>query len=144
MSQVCPISCHQVNERVAQVNAIFTVIGMLAFILTPAKWIIILLTLDFFVRGFLKPAYSLFNIMAELLLQRIRIEARMTNAGPKIFAARTGFVFVACITIAWIMQWCGLALVLASVLALFAALEAIFRFCVACKVYPLVRRVFNH
>lgn len=143
MSQVCPISFKQVNAKAAQVNAVFTVFGMLMFLLSPAKWIIVLMLVDFFVRGFMNPAYSLFNIASESVLRLTRVEPQMTNAGPKVFAARIGFVFVCLITTAWLLQLCTAAFILASTLAVFAALEAVFNFCVACKAYPLLLRITN-
>jgi apolipoprotein N-acyltransferase len=62
----------------------------------------------------------------------------MTNAGPKIFAAKTGFVFTCVISL---LYWLGIPAasdIFALILALFAFLEAAAGFCVACRLYPFM------
>ncbi|MDD2558432.1 MAG: DUF4395 domain-containing protein [Desulfuromonadaceae bacterium] len=143
MPQVCPISFHQVNSKAAQVNAAFTVVCAGLFLFTGAKWIMLLLATDFFIRGFWKPSYSLFNLAGEVILRLGRVTPVLTNAGPKLFAAKIGFVFSVLISVGWLSGFDVVAAVFAATLALFAALEAGFNFCVACKVYPLLQRSIN-
>ncbi len=62
----------------------------------------------------------------------------MVNAGPKIFAAKTGFIFCCVIAVSYFFEFQLISLVFGSIFAICAALEAIFRFCIACKIYPLI------
>ncbi len=140
MPQVCPISFQQVNAKAAQVNAVFTVICAGIFLLTAAKWVMLLLAADFFIRGFWNPSFSLFNVAGGIVLRLGKVTPVLTNAGPKLFAAKIGFVIAALIVLGWLSGFAVVAAVFAAALALFAALEAGFDFCVACKVYPLLRR----
>ena len=138
MKEVCPISSIQVNERAVQINAALAALSMLLFFVTPFKWILLILAVDFLIRGFLKPAYSLYSAVSKTLVRMFNIQPAMVNAGPKIFAARIGFVFCCATAIFYWMDFQFLSLCLGSIFMLFAALEAIFRFCVACKVYPFI------
>jgi hypothetical protein len=67
----------------------------------------------------------------------------LIDKGPKVFAARIGIVFTAIIVISILANAPVLAIIFASVLALFAFLEAAFGFCVACVIYPYVFHLFN-
>ena len=42
MSLICPVSESYIDENTARLNALFTLILILIFLLTPLKWIIIL------------------------------------------------------------------------------------------------------
>jgi hypothetical protein len=138
MKQFCPISFKQVNERAAQANAALAVFSILLFFLTSQKWILIVLCLDFFIRGFLDPLYSPFSAVSKTILRFLKIKPEMVNAGPKIFAAKIGFIFCCVTGICYLINFHRISLIAGSLLAFFAALEAIFRFCIACKIYPFI------
>jgi hypothetical protein len=138
MAEACPISFETINEKVARVNAALTVLCMLVFVLTPFKAVILILGADLFIRGFLKPGYSFFSLLSRRILRMLKAEPTMTNAGPKIFAAKTGFVFTGVIGL---LYWLGIpaaSYIFAAILALFAFLEAVAGFCVACRLYPFM------
>ncbi|MCF6225123.1 MAG: DUF4395 domain-containing protein [Xanthomonadales bacterium] len=141
MNKVCPISYVQVNERVAQLNAVLVIITMLVFVFTPFKLMIAILAFDFILRGFINPAYSLYSAISKTIVRSLKIKPLMVNADPKVFAAKIGFLFSSSIAITYFLGYQGISLVLVSILVLFAALEAIFRFCLACKIYPYIYRI---
>ncbi|MCF6263273.1 MAG: DUF4395 domain-containing protein [Xanthomonadales bacterium] len=141
MNKVCPVSYVQVNERVAQLNAVLVIITMLVFVFTPFKFLVVILSVDFLLRGFVNPAYSLYSAISKTIVRSLKIKPLMVNADPKVFAAKIGFLFASSIAITYFLSYQGISLVLISILVLFAALEAIFRFCLACKIYPYIYRI---
>ena len=141
MNKVCPVSYQQVNERVAQLNAVLVILSMLVFVFTPFKLIIIIMAFDFVLRGFVNPAYSLFSAISKTVVRLLKIKALMVNADPKIFAAKIGFLFASSIALTHYLGYQQLSLALGSILVLFATLEAVFRFCLACKIYPYVYKI---
>jgi hypothetical protein len=138
MNQSCPISFKRVDERAAQINAALTVFSILVFLLTPQKWILLILCIDFFIRGFLDPSYSPYGAVSNAILRISKIKPAMVNAGPKIFAAKIGFLFCCATGICYLIHFYRVSLIAGAMLGFFAALEALFRFCVACKIYPLI------
>ena len=141
MNKVCPVSYQQVNERVAQLNAVLVILSMLVFVFTPFKLIIAVMAIDFFVRGFINPAYSLYSAVSKTIIRALKVKPLMVNADPKVFAAKIGFLFASSILVTYFSGYYGVSLVLVSILVLFAALEAVFRFCLACKIYPYIYRI---
>ncbi len=138
MRKVCPISFEQINERVARVNAALVFFSLLVFMLTSFKWIVFILGIDFLVRGFLNPSFSLFSAISKNVIRILKIKPVMVNAGPKIFAARIGFAFCCAIALCYIFDFYRTSFIFSSIFMFFAALEAIFGFCIACRIYPFI------
>ncbi len=141
MERICPISSNQVNERAAQINAALTVLITLLFLMTPIKWVLWILCVDFFIRGFINPAYSYFSAASSALVRVFKIQPIMVNAGPKIFAAQIGFIFTCVINAFYLLDFRAISNTFATIFIFFAALEAAFRFCVACKLYPFIHKL---
>ncbi len=141
MKEMCPISFKQVNERAVQINAVLALLSIIIFFFTPYKWIILILSVDFFIRGFLNLSYSFYSAISKIILRIFKIKPLMVNAGPKIFAAKIGFIFCCMIAVSYLLNFQKISLVLGSIFMLFAALEAVLRFCIACKVYPFIHKM---
>ncbi len=138
MAEACPISFESINERVARVNGALTVLSMIIFLFTPFKTIVLILGADLFIRGFLKPKYSFYSLLSRGILEKLHLKPVMTNAGPKIFAAKVGFVFCCIITLFHFFGMPTVCFIFGSTLLFFAFLEAAFGFCVACRLYPYI------
>ena len=141
MKGMCPISFSQVNERAVQINAALAIFSIILFFFTSYKWIILVLAIDFFIRGFLNPSYSFYGAISKVILRIFKIKPLMVNAGPKIFAAKIGFIFCCMTSIFYLLDFQKISLIVGSVFVFFAALEAIFRFCMACRIYPLIYKI---
>ena len=138
MKKMCPISSHQVNEAAVRINAALAVFFIIIFFFTPYKWIILILSIDFFMRGFLNPSYSFYGAISETILTAFKVKPTMMNAAPKIFAAKIGFIFCCMIAASYLLKFYGISMIIGSIFAFFAALESVFKFCVVCKIYPFI------
>lgn len=138
---LCLISDKKVNERIARVNAIITVVLLLTFIFTHNIFAIVFLAVDFFLRatGFSK--YSLIAFTSQSVISWLPLKDHFINAGPKIFAARIGLVLTSLVVLSLLLSFSSLSFVLAGILGLFSFLEGVFGFCVACRIYPVLYRV---
>ena len=137
---LCPLSDKKVNERVARINGVFTVLLLLVFSLTLSIIPVLILAIDFLLRASDYSKYSLIGISSKGIARYFGLDENVINAGPKIFAARLGFILSSLIIISVIFDAYLPALVLASVLGLFSFLEASLGLCVACEIYPFVFR----
>jgi hypothetical protein len=137
---LCPISEKKVNERVARINASFTVLLVAGFLFTQNIFFIAFLALDFFLRTTDRAKYSLVAISSKNIIKFLHVKELMINAGPKIFAARIGLVLSSVIIISYLLNAKIFTLVISGILGLFSFLEAVFGLCVACEIYPFVYR----
>ena len=141
MYNVCPIIDRQVNETVIRLVAllVFIIIIIGHFWLLP--WVAAALALDFFVRAFTRWPVSYLAFLAKFISKIFNLPGKPINAGPKIFAARLGFIFTVLISFFGFMQLTTTAVILASTLAVCAALEAFFSICIGCSIYSALLRV---
>jgi hypothetical protein len=135
---LCPVSDKKINERVARFNGAFTVALLLVFTLTGNIIPVVFLVVDFLLRATEYSKYSLIGISSKGIVRYLSLNQNFINAGPKIFAARIGFVLSSLIVIAFAFDAHGLALGLAGILGTFSFLESAFGLCVACEIYPFV------
>jgi len=142
MQAVCPITDKRINERVARMNALITVLLVTSFILFRFWGALVFLAIDFILRGFFDSKCSLICITSKWFVSKFMPGGKVMNAGPKIFAAQVGMV-LSIIAVAFFLSGFTISGILtASILALFSFLEAAFGFCVACKIYPYLRKVY--
>lgn len=140
----CPISSHSINENVARSNAGITVLFLISFFVTGSILPIIVLLVDFLLRGLELSKYSPLARISKFIISVLMLEKHLVNSGPKLFAARIGIVFSVAIAISLLLGLTGLAFVLASVFGICAFLEFAFNYCVACKIYPFVYKLIYH
>jgi|WetSurMetagenome_2_1015567.scaffolds.fasta_scaffold332069_2 hypothetical protein len=139
MQAVCPITDKRINERVARINALITLLLVASFVIFKFWEVLALLAIDFILRGFFDSKCSLICIFSKWIVSRFKIGGKFMNAGPKIFAAQVGMVLS---IIALTLFFSGFrisGLITASILGFFSFLESAFGYCVACKLYPLFR-----
>jgi hypothetical protein len=137
---LCPISEKKINERVARVNATFTVLLVAGFLFTQNIFFVAFLAVDFYLRTADLAKYSLVAISSKNIVRYLQVKELFINAGPKLFAARIGLILSSLIIFSYLLNAKILALVLAGILGLFSFLEAAFGLCVACEIYPYVYR----
>lgn len=138
MNAMCPVSFKKIDENVVRANATQAVILLLLFLFSPWKWLILIVAADFCVRGFWQAKYSLFAAISRKIIALSKIEPVLVDAAPKIFAARIGFLFSCLLIVCWLLHLGAAALIIGLMFAACALLEAAFRFCVACKLYPFI------
>lgn len=137
----CPVSDKVINERVARINAAFTVLLLLISALIHNIFPVVFLAIDFLIRASDYPRYSLTGISSNAIVSYLGLTENRINAGPKIFAARIGFVISSLIIISYYLNSFLPVLILGGVLTVFSFLEASFGLCVACEIYPFVYRL---
>ena len=143
MSLLCPISDKYVDENTARLNAFFAFTLTLIFFLTPYKWIIFLLSADFFLRRILEGRFSYLSRISVLTTGVLSLKKVNINAGPKLFAANVGLMLS---LLAGVFFYAGLPIVsyfLAGTLAFFTFLESTLNICAACILYPFVSRYIS-
>ncbi len=139
---LCPISDKKINESVARLNATFTVVFLIFFLLTSNVYIVAFLLVDFFLRSAELSSFSPIAIASKYFVNVLKIKAKPVNAGPKIFAARIGVVFNIAVLLSAISGLNALTLTFTTVFGVCAFLEASIGFCVACQIYPFVYKLF--
>ncbi len=138
----CPVSEQKINERVARLNAIFTVLLLLTFAFSQHVILVVFLVIDFFIRAIDFPKFSPIAISSKNIIRYLPVKPQHINAGPKIFAARVGLVLSSLIVVSFLLSFGTFTIILSGILGLFSFLEGVFGLCVACKIYPVLYKLF--
>lgn len=138
---ICPISERLMDERIARLNASITVLVLITAGWLQLVWLLIILSGDFLLRGTDWSGYSPITAISRKLLRFFKVNKITINAGPKMFAARIGFVFTLSMIVLSLFYQYTPAYMIGFVLGMFCFLEAAFGICVACKIYPFIYRI---
>ena len=136
----CPVSPKVVDERVARLNATFTTLLVILFLLTSNVFLMAFLLIDFLIRSIHRPGFSPVAITSKGIAKTLSLKPQMINAGPKLFAARIGLLFSIAIVLLFFIGGSTGIFIIGVMLGLFSFLEAAFGLCVACKIYPFLYR----
>ena len=90
------------------------------------------------VRAFVDPELSPSGRVVVLVLRRLHVPPKPTNAGPKMFAAKIGFALSAAYVVLYLAGATTAAAVCGLVLLFCAGLEAFVGFCLGCWMYQFV------
>ena len=134
----CPISRDKVDERVARLNGIVSLMFVLSGLGYPIIWLI--LAIDFLVRS-ISPRASLISTLNRQLVKICKDKPVLINAAPKKFAAMMGLVMS---LLLFLFSYLGITLALNVVLIFFITaimLEAVFKYCIGCQIYSVLRNL---
>ncbi len=142
MAQQCPLIFRQVDATVTRINTLFVIIGIVIFLWTQSPIVLMLLIVDFFLRLYGFKYLSPINISSLLIKKRFDLSTKMEDAGAKRLAAFFGTGFTIALLIA---SWSDADLAVALIAGVFlfcAALELLFGYCIACKIYYISKKVY--
>jgi hypothetical protein len=135
---ICPLSPERLDENRVRVTALGVVLLLGVYFVTGSAIVSALLTLDFFIRAFTSLSYSPLSYLAHLFVKAMGTSEILIDKGPKVFAARIGFIFTTLTTLGTLLNLPLLAVISGSTLVLFAFLECGLNFCMGCWAYSLV------
>lgn len=138
ISVTCPVSEEKINENVARIIALFTILIVLAGICFKSPLLIGALSLDFSLRAFTNGKYSPLKYISKRFSNYLGLTQKLTDAAPKKFAAAIGFFFTVSIAGLQFFQHELSAELLSGVLLICAVLESFKGFCVGCIVYTYI------
>lgn len=138
----CPIEFKSIDLHVVRLNALFVFLFSILFLFTKIETFIYMVAIDFTIRVFFGSQYSPVCIIIKKILNLSGIQPELINAGPKTFAAKIGFILSILIFISSLFNFNILSVIIVSFLIFASGLEAIFNFCLACKIYPYFKKFF--
>jgi len=140
MSETCPISFVRIDEKVARLNAFLIFCCVAGIVFASATWPIYFLWADFLIRVTAGPAASPLTILNKALLAALKVEPKMIDAAPKLFAARMAFVMCTLLAACQLMGYSGAVKGIGYIFLFCSGLETFFAYCLGCKLYSLMHK----
>lgn len=138
----CPVDFVTVNENKVRLIALQIFILSIALLISQHWSLIILLTVDFFLRSFDLNKFSPLAAISAGIIRLFSIGVKPINQGPKRFAARIGLIFSIAMLISYSVGYPTAVTGLAAVLVIFSFLESFLSFCAGCYVYTYSKKIF--
>jgi hypothetical protein len=140
MNEACPVSIYRVDGNVARLNGFAILALAVAFAFFREPVIIIFMLLDFTVRGFFSASLSPLSTLNRLALKVLGITSTLTDAAPKMFAARMGVLCTGLIAVLYMLDYQMPLYAVLGLLAFCASLEAFFGYCIGCRIYSFLMK----
>ena len=135
---VCPVSQDRIPEHLPRIIAFFTIALFLVYIITGFLPLLLILFYDFMARGLNRSNYSILFIFAKSTSKLLHLKSQPIDKAPKLFAARIGAAITGLTILSHLAGLTYVSISLASLVAIFAFLECVVNFCVACYIYTLL------
>lgn len=133
-SLICPISTNRTNRSIVRLTGLLVALSLVTYIVTGHILIILALAVDFYIRAFTKLKFSPLSFIGSKISQLLKLNVKLIDKAPKIFAARVGLVFSLTIALLSLINPTA-SIIISLILISFALLESVFNFCVGCVVY---------
>lgn len=136
MKTVCPLSKKTIDEHASQLVGIFVLLLLLGSYFY-SVYILYFLFLDFLIRS-INTRFSPLARLSRFVLDQLHITPKPIGAAPKRFAARLGFLFSTTLLLLLYIN-CSIGYQIIFIMFIIAVgLEALFKFCIGCKIYTLL------
>jgi hypothetical protein len=136
-SIVCPISVEKIDSNVSRLTIFFNVVLMGGYLYTLNPIFIGIVSIDYFIRAFLKVKYSPIRFVALQIISALNLEKKTINLAQKVFASRLGVLCAVSSLVLYIMDLHTASLIIAGILMVLSTLDSVFNFCVGCLIYNL-------
>lgn len=142
MAQACPLIFRQVDATVVRINTLFVFGAVSAFLITHAVAILVVLAVDFLLRLYGYKHISPVQNLSLLIQEKLTIPSKLEDAGAKRLAAFFGLGFTIALAVVHLLaiQWA--VTTIATIYLACAGMELLFGYCVGCKIYYIVRKIF--
>ncbi len=141
MEKYCPIVSETVDSKLIRVNAFLILVTLVFFFLSPYKWTIYIVAIDFLIRVLFGMRNSPVCKAIQYSFNIVKIEPYKVNAGPKKIASRFGLTFSLLIIAFQILNLQIASEIVTIIFIIATGLEAFVNFCLVCKIYPYLNKI---
>ena len=142
MSNACPLNFKQVDSNVSRFSALFVASLVITYLVTLNVYILVFLLIDFIMKLFLNRGISPISMLGEFLKEFFKIKDKFVDGGAKRLAGFFGLFFVVLLIGVHFTHAWGISLVIAAVFLACSLLDVFFDFCVGCKIYFIIKKIY--
>lgn len=132
---ICPISNKKVDSNVSRLTVFLNAVLMTVFLVTLNPILLFIVTLDYGIRAWGFNQYSPLCILSGIVVKLLKLETKMVDKAPKMFASRLGFICAAFGVVFIALNMPIAAMVVIALFDVLAILDSVFNFCVGCLIY---------
>ena len=142
MSNACPLNFKQVDSNVSRFSALVVASLVVTYLLTLNVFILFFLALDFIMKLFLNRGISPISLVGEFLKEFFKIKENYVDGGAKRLAGFFGLVFVFLLIITHYLDVKEASFIVAAIFLSCSLLDVFFDFCLGCKIYFIIKKIY--
>lgn len=142
MSNACPLNFEKVDANVSRFSALIVASLVGLYLYTTNVYILYFLTFDFIMKLFINKGISPISLFAEFLKGMFKIKDHLVDGGAKRLAGLFGLFFVLLLVSTHYLEIWNFSLAVAGVFLACSLLDVFFGFCIACKIYFLIKKIY--
>jgi len=141
MSYSCPMTFQNVDSNISRFSALLVSSLVITYSFTLNPYILYFLAFDFYMRLFCQKNFSLILHTAKLLKIIFRLKDKMIDGGSKRLAGYFGMFFVGLLIAFNHLHLDLVSYITAVVFLSCSLLDALFNYCLGCKIYFLIKKI---
>jgi hypothetical protein len=142
MSNSCPLNFEKIDANRARLGSLLVFLSVLVYLYNGFVAILFFLAFDFAIRLFYKSSLAPSVLIATAVGALFKIKPRYTDGGAKRLAAYFGFLFVLLLLFCHYFANDTVTLAVASLFLSCSFLDIFFNFCIGCKIYYIIKKVY--
>ena len=142
MSQACPLIFRNVDGTVIRVGTVFVALFVVLFLATSQVAILYFLAVDFMIRLYGLKKYSFIHQLSLFTKNALSLKEDISDAGAKRVAAQFGVSFIFMLIVESYFRVDILLYTTAGIFLSCSALEIVFNYCIGCKVYFIIKKIY--
>ncbi len=135
MAQACPVNFTTIDSHAGRIGSALTLLLVVSYIASGNVAILFFLTADLLVRLYGDKAFSPVSALSSRLMRLLRLGARPVDGAAKHVAGHFGLLFSVLLIVTHFLHADTAAYAVAAVFGLCLLMDAVFNFCVGCKIY---------
>ena len=142
MSQSCPINFQTYDSTVARVASFLTALLLALYLQSGYALYVWIILLDLSVRVFVDKRYSPLYHVARFLKERLKLQSVKKDGASKKLATYFGLLFSFGIILFDTLHMQMGTVVLSGIFLTCLLLDTFFDFCLGCKIYYIVKKIY--
>lgn len=138
----CPLNFQQVDATLSRIAALIVASLVGLYLVTENIYILLFLAFDFGMKLFLNKGISPVSMLSMFLRDLFKFEEHMVDGGAKKLAGIFGFAFVIMLILTHIFHAWNLSVLVAAIFLSCSLLDVFFGFCIACKIYFIIKKIY--
>ena len=138
----CPLNFKKVDENLSRINTFIIIVLVMAYLYISSLSILLFLIFDFFIKLFFEKLSSPIMFISIKFKNILGLKDRLVDGGAKRLAGFFGLSFMGLLLVGYFMNSESLTLFIASIYLTCALLDLFFRFCIGCKIYFIIKKIY--
>jgi len=138
----CPLNFIRVDDNISRINAFLVSSLVIFYLYIPLVYIVLFLVFDFSIKLFFQEITSPLSFVSKRVKQIFHMKDAFVDGGAKRLAGFFGLFFMVLLLGTHFLHSWTVSFVIALLYLSCSSLDILFRFCIGCKIYFIIKKIY--